>query len=700
MSDLQKLEVRVANMDCENEAAAIQRGLRGHPGVAGVETWPKSAKVLLTYDPAAVTPELLSERLKGLGFPVVRGEPPRAAPPWRNPKVLASVASGLLLALGFGLGLLGVAMVPLVVYIVAIAIGGYHFGREALEELVGERQVGIELLMLVAALAALALGEAGEGAMLVFLYSISEALEGYTEEKTRSAIRALMDLTPKVARRLVDGREEEIPAEDLAVGDVFTVRPGESLVTDGVIVAGSSEVNQAPVTGESVPVSKKADDEVFAGSINGRGALQVKATHRFAENTIARIVAMVEEAQERKGNSERFIDRFGRRYSPAVLAIGALIATIPMLLGADASTWAERAVVFVVAAAPCALVISVPITAVASLGTAARRGVLIKGGIHLEELARIDTVALDKTGTLTRGEPEVTDIVPVAGRDATELLAIAAGIERWSEHPLARAVIRRADREGVSVRTAEGFEALVGAGARAIVGGATVYVGSPALFEQLGIDLSPVRSDVDRLQKDGRSVIVVGDERAIWGVLALRDELRPNAKAAIAALRRAGVRKIVMLTGDNEGTARAIASEVGIDTVYAGLKPEDKVARVRELAASGHVAMVGDGVNDAPALAAATVGVAMGAAGTDVALETADVALMADDLEKLAEALVLARRSQGIVRQNLWLSMIVIVSLVVGALAGVFALPVAILAHELSELAVIANGLRMLRFRS
>jgi Cd2+/Zn2+-exporting ATPase len=261
-------------------------------------------------------------------------------------------------------------------------------------------------------------------------------------------------------------------------------------------------------------------------------------------------------------------------------------------------------------------------------------------------------------------------------------------------------VIRRADREGVSVRAAEGFEAIVGAGARAIVGGATVYVGSPALFEELRIDLSPVRSDVDRLLRDGRSVIVVGDERASWGVLALRDELRPNAKAAITALRRAGVRKIVMLTGDNEGTARAIASEVGIDTVYAGLKPEDKVARVRDLAASGHVAMVGDGVNDAPALAAATVGVAMGAAGTDVALETADVALMADDLEKLAEALVLARRSQGIVRQNLWLSMIVIVSLVVGALAGVFALPVAILAHELSELAVIANGLRMLRFRS
>jgi Cd2+/Zn2+-exporting ATPase len=696
MSEVEALEVRVANMDCENDAAVIERGLRHHADIVDVETWPKSAKVRLKYRSGLVTPEQISERLKHLGFPVVvdRG-PPSAVPPWRNPKVIASVVSGLLVGGGF---VLDAGDASVVLYLLAITVGGYHFGREALEELVLERQIGIELLMLVAAVAALALGEAGEGALLVFLYSISEALEGYTEQKTRSAIRALMDLTPEMARRLVDGREEEIPAEDLQIDDVFTVRPGESIVTDGVVVAGSSSVNQAPVTGESVPVAKSVEDEVFAGTINGSGALQVRATHRFAENTIARIVAMVEEAQERKGQNERFIDRFGRRYSPAVLGVGLLIGLVPTLLGADPTAWAERAVVFIVAAAPCALVISIPITSVASLGTAARRGVLIKGGLHLEELARVDTVALDKTGTLTRGAPEVADIVVVGAHDAKELLAIAAGIERWSEHPLARAVVRRAVRDGVEPAATADFEAVVGSGARATLGGAPVFVGSANFFEeQVGVDVTSIRDDLDRLRTAGHSVIIVGDEHQVLGFLGLRDEVRPNVKAALEALRRAGIKKIVMLTGDNEGTARAIAAEVGIETVHAGLKPDDKVAHVRELAAVGSVAMVGDGVNDAPALAEATVGIAMGAAGTDVALETADVALMADDLEKLAEALRLAQRSRRIVRQNLGLSMVVIGSLVVGALGGFFGLPAAVLAHELSEFAVIGNGLRMLR---
>ena len=693
-----KLEVRVANMDCENEAAAIERAFRGQPGIVDVVTWPKSAKVLLTYDTASTSPHALTARLKELGYPVVRGEPPRAAPPWRNPKVIASLASGLLLALGFGLGMAGVPTAPLVVYVIAIAVGGYYFGREAFEELVFERQIGIELLMAVAAVAAVVLGEAGEGAALVFLYSISEALEGYTEEKTRSAIRALMDLTPKTARRLVGDHEEEIPADDLAVGDVFTVRPGEAIVTDGEVVAGTSEVNQAPVTGESVPVGKSPGDEAFAGTVNGSGALQVKVTRPFAENTIARIIGMVEEAQERKGDRERFIERFGRRYSPAVLGIGAMITIVGAVAGSDGWAWAERAVVFVVAAAPCALVISVPITSAAALGSAARRGILIKGGVHLEALARIDTVALDKTGTLTLGEPEVTDIIAVAGHTEAQLLAVAAGVERWSEHPLARAVVRRAARDGVTAATAEGFKAFAGAGARATVDGAAIYLGNVALFaETLQVDVSSIQESLTSLQQGGRSVIVIGDERSVWGVVGLRDELRPTAKTALVALRAAGVRRIAMLTGDNLGTATAIARELGIDTVHAGLKPEDKVSRIRELAKQGHVAMVGDGVNDAPALAEAHVGVAMGAAGTDVALETADVALMADDLHKLAEALVLAQQSQAIVRQNLVLSGVVIAGLVLGAVSGMFGLPTAVVAHELSEFVVIANGLRMLR---
>ncbi|MFQ5473200.1 MAG: heavy metal translocating P-type ATPase, partial [Dehalococcoidia bacterium] len=592
-------------------------------------------------------------------------------------------------------------------YVAATLIGGYFFGREAVEELLFERRVGIELLMSTAALVAVALGQAAEGAMLAFLYSISEAAEGYTEEKTRSAIKALMDLTPKKALVRRDGGEAEIAVEDLVVGDRFIVKPGQSVPTDGEVLVGESTVNQAPITGESIPVGKEPGDTLFAGSINGQSALEVRATKSFEENTIARIIHMVEEAQERKGKSEQFIERFGARYSPMILLIGVVTAIVPpALLGAAWATWITRATVFIVAAAPCALVISIPITLVATLGTAARRGVLIKGGVYVEELSKIQTVALDKTGTLTRGEPTVTDVIVARDEgigDAAsprELLELAAGIERRSEHPLARAILRHAEAEGVSPAEVTNFSALAGAGASARLGGAPVYAGNAKLFrDQLAVHLGRAANEaIGKLQAEGKTVVVVGDEDSAYGVLGIRDDLRPNARKAVGALHAAGVRRIVMLTGDNEPTARAIASELGIEDVSAELKPEDKALKVRELARRfGHVVMVGDGVNDAPALAEATVGVAMGAAGTDVALETADVALMADDLEKLAYALRLARRNQSVVSQNLGLSALVIGVLVLGALAGAFSLPVAVLGHEISEFVVIGSGLRMLR---
>jgi Cd2+/Zn2+-exporting ATPase len=594
----------------------------------------------------------------------------------------------------------------LALYVAAILIGGYYFGREALEELIYERGVGIELLMAVAAVVAALMGEPGEGAMLVFLYSISEAAEGYTEEKTRSAIKALMDLVPKMALVKREGREVEIPVEELIVGDTFIIKPGQSVATDGEVTAGASSVNQAPVTGESVPVEKKVGAPVFAGSINGEGSLEVRATKTFADNTIARIIQMVEEAQEQKGKSQRFIERFGKRYSPVVLLVGILIAVIPpVLFSAEWATWITRATVFIVAAAPCALVISIPITLVASLGTGARNGVLIKGGRYVEELAKVMVVALDKTGTITRGEPEVTDVLLLSnegegGRPSTrEMLAVAASIERRSQHPLAQAILRYAEAQEVTPAEVSDFRSLTGAGASACLDGSTVYVGSPDLFEkQLGISLDVAGDDIGRLQGEGKTVVVVGNESAAWGLIAIRDQIRPNARKAIDELHREGVRKVVMLTGDNERTAAAIAREAGIDEFYADLKPEDKVTRVRELSGRyGHVAMVGDGVNDAPALAEATVGVAMGAAGTDVALETADVVLMADDLERLVYALRLARRNRHVVNQNLALSAIVIAVLVIGAIAGVFSLPVAVLGHEISEFIVIGSGLRMLR---
>ncbi|MCC7449275.1 MAG: heavy metal translocating P-type ATPase, partial [Anaerolineae bacterium] len=563
-----------------------------------------------------------------------------------------------------------------------------------------------ELLMSVAAVAALLLGEPAEAAILVFLYSISEAAEGYTEEKTRSAVRALMDLTPKIALAKRNGHEVEIPVDELIVGDVFIVKPGQSIATDGIVLTGASSVNQAPVTGESVPVEKQPTDSVFAGSINGEGALEVRATKTFADNTIARIIHMVEEAQEKKGSSQRFIERFGKIYSPAVLLGSILFALMPPLLFNGAwETWLTRAIVFIVAAAPCALVISIPITMVATLGTGARKGVLIKGGKYVELLGKISVVALDKTGTLTRGEPEVTDVVVFndgqgnAAETTRSMLEAAAGIERLSQHPLARAILKYTDTYGIVPAEITNSRSLTGAGASAQLDGRTLYAGSPDLYHsKLGVALEEHWDDINHLQDAGKTVVMVGDEKSAWGLLAIRDTIRPNARKAIADLHDAGIKRVVMLTGDNERTAQAIAREVGVDAFYADLKPEDKVVRVRDLAQQyGHVAMVGDGVNDAPALAEATVGVAMGAAGTDVALETADVALMADDLEKLVYALQLAKRNQLVVNQNLALAAIVISVLVIGALAGIFTLPIAVLGHEISEFVVIGSGLRMLR---
>lgn len=702
------LDVRVANLDCENDAAKIQRALGGAPGVSKITVYPKAARVSVRFAAGTTSADSLKNQLRDLGFPAQGPTTMVARPrPWRNPRVVTSALSGVLLLTGWLLSRGGAPKVAATaVFIASLIIGGYYFGREAIEELLLEREVGIELLMATAAVVATLMGEPFEGAMLAFLYSMSEAAEGYTGEKTRAAVKALMNLAPRTARVRRDGGEVDIPAEEVKAGDVFVVLPGQSMPTDGEVVIGQSSVDQAPVTGESVPVEKNVGDTVFAGTINGEGALEVRATKAFADNTIARIIHMVEEAQERKGNSERFIERFGKRYSPAVLAIGILIAILPPLL-TDAAwrEWIARATVFIVAAAPCALVISIPIALVATLGTAARRGVLIKGGVFVEDLAKVRVVALDKTGTITHGAPEVTDMILLAGSPlaAERVLAAAAGIESRSQHPLARAILRYAKSRGVTPASITDFRSLTGAGAAArpdsANGGQEVLVGSPALFErELRVSLGEVAADVSRFQMEGKTVIVVGDAGSAWSILAIRDNVRPNAASAIRALHASGVRTVAMLTGDNERTARAIAREVGIDEVYADLTPEDKAGIVRNLTArDGHVAMVGDGVNDAPALAEATVGVAMGAAGTDVALETADVALMADDLDKLVYALRLARRHERVVRQNLALSVIVITVLVVGAVLGQLTLPLAVIGHEMSEFVVIASGLRMLR---
>ncbi len=619
---------------------------------------------------------------------------------FRTPEFLTSAASGVLIAAGYATEwAMGPSPVAFTLALLAIASGGYFFGRRAVDELVRERRVGTYFLMSLAAIAATLLGHPDEGGMLVFLTSISEAAQHFTEKKTRSAIQALMKLAPKRALVRRDGRDVEVDVEDLAIGELFIIRPGEAIATDGLVEAGRSEVNQAPVTGESVPVEKGPGDRVFAATINGHAALEVRAIRTFADNTLARIIQMVEQAQERKGRSHRFIERFGAIYSPCVIGMALLVGTLPPLFaGQDWWTWLTRATVFLVAAAPCAMVISVPVALVAALGTGARQGVLIKGGVHVEDLSRVKVVALDKTGTLTAGRPAVTDVVTIpSDRPIADLLTLAAGIESRSEHPLARAIVREALRRGLKTARMGAFRALPGSGAEALVEGRRMYVGSPAFFRDT-LSRNVPGDLVSDLQSAGKTVVLLGDEEALWGLIALRDEPRPNAARALEAIRREGIERVVMLTGDNERTAQAIAAEVGVDDVMAALSPEGKVAAVRALREQfGDVAMVGDGVNDAPALAEATVGIAMGAAGTDVALETADVALMADDLEKLVYALRLARRNRLIVTQNLTMATIVIAGLALGALAGLFPLPIAVIGHEISEFLVIGNGLRMLR---
>lgn len=619
---------------------------------------------------------------------------------WQSREVRWSAASGLLVALGFAVEKLthqdGLATG---LYVVATIAGVRFFAVEAALELWREHEIGIELLMTVAAVTAGLLGLWEEAAALAFLYSISEALEEFTEDRTRGAIRALMDLAPKRVQRLDErGQSMEIALEDLQVADHFLVRPGESVATDGNVVDGTSNVNESAVTGESIAVSKAPGDAVFAGTLNTQGALVVEATATAADNTLAKIVQLVTEAQEQKGRGEQFMTRFARRYSPAVLALGAVVAIIAGLVSGDWNEALIRAATVIVAAAPCALVISIPVTYIAAMGRGGRRGILIKGGIHLEELAVVKVIALDKTGTITVGQPRLGGLTTAHGTDADQVLRLAAAIEQRSEHPLARAVLDAARERQLDIPPVTSFVSLTGAGAKATIDGTDYVIGSPDLMRSRHLSLDGLEDTVAEIQDNGATAILLADHERVHAVLDVADTIRPTAADTVNQLHAIGIRRVVMLTGDNDRTAAAVASQVGIDDYRANLRPENKVNEIRGLAHEyGHVAMVGDGVNDAPALAAASVGIAMGVAGSDAALETADVALMADDIGKLPEALQLGRHTRRVVRQNLVLSMIILAVLVPGALVGALSLPIAVLAHEISELIVIGNGARISR---
>jgi Cd2+/Zn2+-exporting ATPase len=610
-------------------------------------------------------------------------------PPLRN-ALLAGVIALAVFAVDSAVSI--PASASIAAYVFAILLGGWHWMREGAEDLFREGKIGIEILMIAATTGAAILGMWNEAAALVVLYGAAEGLEEFTYARTRASIRSLLDLAPKEARVIREGKELTIPAEELKVGERFIVRPGEGIVTDGVVVDGRSSVNEAAVTGESLPVEKAAGAKVFAASINTEGALTIEATAAFADNTLSKIIHLVEKAQGEKGRAQQWIDRFGRRYTPLVLVAAALLLIVPWVADLDVATWARRAVVLLVAAAPCALIMSMPMAMAAGIGSAGKRGILIKGGAHLEHLGSITTVAFDKTGTLTLGKPAVVDVLPV-GISADELLAIAASVEHFSQHPLAQAIVRAADEKKLERRTATDFQSITGGGARANIDGKSWLIGSPALMREQMIPLGDLSDRIAKFQAEGKTAVVVASGGRAHAVIAMQDQLRPEAREVIEKLHSWGIRT-VMLTGDNRITGEAVARRLGVDDVRAELKPDAKVAAIRELEQTGNVLMVGDGVNDAPALASATCGVAMGTVGTDAAIEAADIALMADDLRQLPAAIAFGRKARRVSRQNIVLSLAVLAAMIPLALLGVIGVAVTVAVHEAAELIAVGNGLR------
>ncbi len=614
-------------------------------------------------------------------------EPVTVTPVWRIRELQAAALAGLLLLAG--LITPADTLVETVLFAVAALVGGSTFVPGALRGLVKGR-LGVGLLMTIAAVGAILLGEVAEAATLAFLFSIAEGLEGYALARTRNSLRALLDLVPPTATVLRSGTAETVPAGDLRVGDLLLVRPGDKVATDGVVRSGRSAIDTSVVTGESVPVEVGPGAEVFAGTVNGTGAVEVEVTATTADNSLARLVHVVQEAQERKGASQRLAERIARPLVPGVLILAGLVALIGSLVD-DPAVWIPRALVVLVAAAPCAFALSVPIAVVAAIGAASKGGVLIKGGAAVEQLGSVKVVAVDKTGTLTRNEPSVIEIVPAGSIPADQVLAVAAALEARSEHPLAAAITAAAaDLPGLDGRE---VEAVPGQGLTGIVAGRPARLGKPGF-----VAVGDLTADVVRLQDAGATVVLVEHDGELLGAVAVRDEIRPEAAEAVALLRRQGV-SVVMLTGDNARTAAAIAAQAGVTEVRAELSPEDKAQIVTELQARGPVAMVGDGINDAPALATADAGIAMGAMGSDVAIEAADVALMGEDLRRLPDAIAHTRHARTIFTQNLVLSGLIIVVLIPLAGLGILGLAAVVATHELAEVLVILNGIRAGRRR-
>jgi len=689
--------VRVEGMDCASCATTVEKRVAALPGMRRAVVNFAAGRLDAEHHPTLAVEEIKAA-VRSAGYGVGQAGATEKAPFWRAPKTLLTAASALLFLAGLALSLIGAPEAARAgVYSAAIVVGGYPIFRAALAGL-RARHLDMNVLMSAATIGAVGIGEWAEAASVVVLFSAGNALQVYAVDRTRGAVRALARLAPDEALVMRHGSEVVVPAEEVSVGEIVIVRPGERLAVDGEVVEGASAVNEAPVTGESLPVEKGPGDAVYSGSLNGSGGLLVRATKRAGDSTLQRISRLVEEAQARKAPSEQFVDRFSRVYTPVVVVVALALAVVPPLLGASFGEWFYRALALLIIACPCALVISTPVTVVSGIGAASRRGILVKGGAALETAGRLKALAFDKTGTLTEGRPVVSRVVALDGTDEAEVLRLAAALERRSEHPLAHAILTAAEARSLDdPPSVAGFRSVAGRGAEGQIGGRRYVIGSPRLFAEKEIPLHGAERALEEVERAGETPVLLGGEEGILAVFGLADAVRPDARATLDALRVAGVDDLVMLTGDAEAPARRIAGELGIG-YRAGLLPEGKVEAMRDLVReNGAAGMVGDGVNDAPALAASSVGFAMGAAGTDVALETADVALMQDDLPKLAEAIKLSRAAERIIRQNVLVSIAIKGLFVLLAPFGLVALWLAVLADMGTSIAVTLNGLRLFR---
>jgi Zn2+/Cd2+-exporting ATPase len=691
---LERTVVRVEGMDCASCAATVEKRVSALPGVSKATVNFAAGRLDADHDPGLALEEL-EEAVRAAGYGVAKTEEAEGTPFWRTPRALLTATAALLFLVGLVLSVTGAPEIARVgTYLAAIVVGGLPIFRAAGAGL-RARHLDMNVLMSAATVGAVGIGEWAEAASVVVLFAAGNALQVYAIDRTRGAVRALVRLAPNEVLLRRGSAEVIVPAEEVQVGDTMVVRPGERLAVDGRIVEGSSAVDEAPVTGESVPVEKGVDDVVYSGSLNGQGGLLVEATKRSGDSTLQRIARLVEEAQASKAPAEQFVDRFSRVYTPVVVAAAVALAVVPPLLGGGFGEWFYRALALLIIACPCALVISTPVTVVSGIGAASRRGILVKGGAALEAGGRLKALAFDKTGTLTEGRPIVSRTVALNGKGEAEVLTLAASLERRSEHPLAHAILTAAGE--TALRPVSGFRSVAGRGAEGEVDGKRYLIGSPRLFAEKGIALDGAAQALEAIERAGETPVVLGVAAGPLAVFGLADSLRPDAKATVDALRKSGAEELVMLTGDAEAPARRVAEELGIG-YRARLLPEQKIEAVRELVARhGDAGMVGDGVNDAPALAASSVGFAMGAAGTDVALETADVALMRDDLPKLAEAVRLSRAAERIIKQNVVVSIAIKGLFVVLAPFGLVALWLAVLADMGTSIAVTLNGLRLFR---